>query len=389
MSHANFKAEALQQYADSLSVSLSGTTLPIATDEKKYDLAVIIGRFEPYHVGHEILVNKALMIADRVLILIGSSYAPRTIKNPFTYDERVKMITEAAAPAFIMTAPLVDNLYSDDEWVTSVQNHISNCMMPGSSWEDVPTKKRVAIVGNKKDESSYYLDLFPQYDYVPVDEVKLGFDATTIRTMMFESPGFVDLLKSLVPEYTFSFLKEFMKTVEYLRLNREYNMVKKYKSSWAVAPYAPIFVTVDAVVKKAGHILLVKRRAAPGEGLLALPGGFVEQGERLADAAIRELLEETSIDLPRGLLLGSMGQGVVFDHPGRSLRGRTITHAFEFDLDKADKKPGLAKVKGGDDALPTTALGKATDWYTIAEVLAMPERIYEDHLSIIRKILGV
>jgi bifunctional NMN adenylyltransferase/nudix hydrolase len=249
-------------------------------------------------------------------------------------------------------------------------------------WSDKPVKGGVAIVGNKKDSSSYYLDLFPQYDFVPVDGVKLELDATSIRELLFERPGFIDLVKSLVPSFTFSFLRDFLKTPEYLRLHREWEMIKKYKEAWKAAPYTPTFVTVDAVVKKAGHILLVKRKAAPGEGLWAVPGGFVEQNERLEDAAIRELSEETNIDLPPGLLKGSMSEGVVFDHPGRSLRGRTFTHAFLFDLDKADSKPGMPKVKGGDDAADAK-------FFTFAEILAMQDKIYEDHLSITRKLAGI
>jgi bifunctional NMN adenylyltransferase/nudix hydrolase len=385
MSHSKLYHEVAEMYA----ATFGSKQLAVSTEENQYDLAVVIGRFEPLHVGHQILLNKAFMVADKVLVLIGSSHAPRTIKNPFTYDERSQMVIQAAGTSNIFTAPLVDNLYSDDEWVTSVQNEVATVLLAGKGWTDKDVKSKVAIVGNKKDESSYYLDLFPQYDYVAVDEVKLGFDATAIREVIFEKPGFIELLKSLVPEYTFSFIKEFIKTPEYLRLGREYKMVQKYKDSWKAAPYAPTFVTVDAIVKKAGHILMVKRKAAPGEGLLALPGGFLEQNERLEDAAIRELQEETSIDLPRGLLSGSMSAGVVFDHPGRSLRGRTISHAFLFDLDKSDKKPGLPKVKGGDDAVASTALQKATDWYEIDYVLSHAELIFEDHSSIIRKMLGI
>jgi bifunctional NMN adenylyltransferase/nudix hydrolase len=77
-----------------------------------------------------------------------------------------------------------------------------------------------------------------------------------------------------------------------------------------------------------------------------------------------------------------MSTGVVFDHPGRSLRGRTITHAFLFDLDRADKKPGLPRVKGADDAVEAK-------WIPIAELLKMSDQIFEDHLSIIRTVLGV
>jgi bifunctional NMN adenylyltransferase/nudix hydrolase len=382
MSIISLKHEIVQQYE----------IVSTERKPKEFDLAVVMGRFEPYHVGHQILVNKALLIADRVLVLIGSANAPRTIKNPFTYDERATMIAMSLTQeemgtlhdSRFLTEALVDNMYSDDDWAKQVQEKISYWTPKYDASTPVEKRKpiKIAIVGNKKDESSYYLDLFPQYDYVPVDEVKLGFDATSIREIIFEKPGFIDLLKSLVPSYTFDFLKDFIKSPEYYRLSREYQMVKKYKEAWSVAPYAPTFVTVDAVVKKAGHVLLVKRKAAPGEGLWALPGGFVEQNERLRDAALRELKEETSIDLPSGLLLGSMGEGVVFDHPNRSLRGRTFTHAFLFDLDRADKKAGIPKTKAGDDAADAK-------FFTYDETLKMADKVYEDHLPIIRKLVGI
>jgi bifunctional NMN adenylyltransferase/nudix hydrolase len=369
MSHAAMKTEIAQSYGSS-----------VRKDAKQYDLAVIIGRFEPFHVGHQILLNKAFMIADEVLVLIGSANAPRTIKNPFTYKERADWIKAAAGTAKLTTQPLVDNLYSDDEWIKTVQVYVSNAIMHKQGWTDKPSTAKVALVGHKKDDSSYYLNKFQQFDFVSVDEVSLGLDATSIREVLFEKPDMLGVLKSLLPEVVYEYIDwTFLKGQEYKRLVREYEMVKKYKAAWANAPYAPTFVTVDAVVKKAGQILLVKRKVAPGEGLWALPGGFVNQNERLVDAALRELIEETCIDLPPGLLRGSMDDGEVFDHPGRSLRGRTFTHAYLFDLDKADtRKTGMPSVEGADDA-------EDAKFFTFQEILDMADAIYEDHLSIMRK----
>jgi bifunctional NMN adenylyltransferase/nudix hydrolase len=351
-----------------------------------YSLAVVIGRFQGFHSGHQILLAKAFSIADRVLVLVGSSHSPRTIKNPFTFSEREQFIQASVTLGQmerLVIKPLADSLYSDTAWAKSVQGMVSEALGTTPTHYENPQGKNVALVGHKKDESSYYLDMFPQYDSVNVDEVKLDFDATTIRTMMFEQPANLFLLESLMPTSFYGFITKFVKTDQYIRLFKEYDMIQKYKASWAQAPYAPTFLTADAVVVKNGHILMVRRKHAPGQGLLALPGGFINQNERIKDAALRELIEETAIDLPRGLLRNSIkGEGRVFDHPGRSLRGRTVTTAFLFNLDEADSLPRLPRVKGSDDAMEAL-------WIPISEILGKREQIFEDHASIIANVLGL
>ena len=48
----------------------------------KYNHIVFIGRFEPFHIGHKQVIEKALTLADEVIILVGSANQPRTLKNP-------------------------------------------------------------------------------------------------------------------------------------------------------------------------------------------------------------------------------------------------------------------------------------------------------------------
>jgi len=61
---------------------------------------------------------------------------------------------------------------------------------------------------------------------------------------------------------------------------------------------------VGAVTLSAGHLLMVQRGTQPGLGLWSLPGGRVEFGETLAEACVRELLEETGIEGVCGALIG-------------------------------------------------------------------------------------
>jgi bifunctional NMN adenylyltransferase/nudix hydrolase len=162
-----------------------------------------------------------------------------------------------------------------------------------------------------------------------------------------------------------------MKTKEYKNLCAENLFIKDYKKQWESSPYPPTFVTVDSLVTQSGHILLIKRKSAPGKGLWAIPGGFIKEDEKIVDSMIRELREETKIRVPAPVLKGSIIKSEVFDDPKRSMRGRTITHAFHIALPPNVELP---PVKGSDDA------DKAV-WFPISEVYR--EMMYEDHYDII------
>lgn len=87
-----------------------------------------------------------------------------------------------------------------------------------------------------------------------------------------------------------------------------------------------IFVTTDAIIfRKAGtghEILFIKRKNEPFKGQWAIPGGFVDEGEDLPDAARRELREET------GLEVGELEQLGAFGKPGRDPRQHTVSVAY-------------------------------------------------------------
>ena len=197
--------------------------------------------------------------------------------------------------------------------------------------------------------------------------------ATDIRKLFFESN--IRYLASVVSTSVYYFLEEFKNTPEYTLLKEEYDFIKKYREAWAAAPYAPTFLTCDAVVVQSGNILLIKRKAVPGKGLWALPGGFVNPKERIQDAMIRELREETKIKVPAPVLKGSIKSSEVFDDPERSLRGRTITQAFYIELPPGE----LPVVKGADDA-------DKAEWVPLAHI--KEEKMFEDHMNIIQTFIG-
>ena len=331
----------------------------------KNKLAVYIGRFQPFHLGHKHVLDEALKVAQEVLVLVGSANASRSIKNPFTYEEIEAHIKGCYALSNVHVEPLNDFTYEEGQWQTEVQEIVE---------QYEPNSSNVALVGYEKDSSSYYLSHFPQYASIGVSYFD-NINATQIRELYFK--GVNRYMQSALPINVYNSLVDFSSSKEYNNLLNEWKYIEKYKQAWAAAPYSPTFVTSDAVVIQSGHILLIKRGGMPGKGLWALPGGFVNEDEGLRDACVRELREETKLKVPEPVLRGSIKKEVVFDNPSRSTRGRTITEAF---LIKLDDSQSLPKVKGGDDA-------EAAKWFPLSEFYGMAEQMHEDHFHIVRKLI--
>lgn len=93
-----------------------------------------------------------------------------------------------------------------------------------------------------------------------------------------------------------------------------------------------IKVTVDILLEDAGKILLIKRAFKPYKGRWALPGGYIEYGEKAEEAAVREAKEETGLDIELEGIIG------VYSDPKRDPRGHQITIAY-----KAKKRGGRIK----------------------------------------------
>lgn len=141
--------------------------------------------------------------------------------------------------------------------------------------------------------------------------------------------------------------------------------------------YPRPMLTVDVVLLSAGEqggggagkrserVLLIERGHEPFAGAWALPGGFVEEGERVALAASRELEEET------GARVGEMSLLGVFDTPGRDPRGWTVSVVY---VAKVEDEPAVC---GADDASDAR-------WFDVG---ALPELAF-DHREIVAAALA-
>lgn len=354
--------------------------------KKMYDVAVVIGRFQPFHTAHLELVTQALGMATNVVIVIGSHNSPRTIKNPWSSEDRIKMISDCfdeSEKLRISFAGVEDSIYSNANWVSNVVSVVEDVVkMHGES-------SKTVLVCHNKDETSFYIDMFKMWDIVDIGGIVTStggpeLSASKIRELYFD--GYVDILSSICPEPVLDFLKQFKLSNDFAEIKAEWDSALAYDKQYANMPYNQVnFVTTDSLVIQSGHVLLVKRKHAPGRGLWALPGGHLNINETMIDGAIRELYEETKIKVPEKVLRGSLFYQHTFDHPDRSLRGRvkekigrTITTLFAFKLDDSIDLP---KVTAADDA-------DVAWWVSFSEFKKMRNTMFDDHFDMVDHVLN-
>lgn len=346
----------------------------------KYEYAVLIGRFQPIHNAHLELIENGLRIAKKVIVVLGSNRCAPNIRNPWTPQERQGMIElalqqlplelEVKNVEFITVN---DYIYNDMVWLTEVQRKVN---------EKSNNSKSICLIGSKKDYSSYYISFFNELWDMELSEIKKPYHSSSVRLHYFEGSldqyfeKDIERLHDILAPGVAQYLKVWRNNEIYTRLKNEAKFVKEYKEKTQIGLYPVQFVTVDCCVICSGHVLVVRRKGQPGKGLLALPGGFVEPTERIENAALRELKEETQIKVNKQILRNSIVDVKYFDHPDRSPRGRIITFAHHIKLNF--KK--LPEIKASDDA-------EDAFWLPIGEVFVREDEFHEDHAHIISKFL--
>ena len=293
-----------------------------------FDAIVVAGRFSPAHKGHKYgLFAKAIEQTNHLIVVVGSSYQPRNLSNPWISPERAEMIKGVAGELrqetgkdFALSIVMVpDFVYDDGDWATDVRSKVKTAI--DKNGQD-PRKAKIALLGHEKDSSSYYLNRFPEWKLIKADaypDANSVVNATQFRDLLLN--GHAGIALQALPDASANVVQRIMQSSDWEMLCEWYTQNEEYKRQWASTPYPSQFMTTDAIVYQAGHVLLVKRGRNPGKGLWALPGGFVESDEWTLDSCLRELAEETGIKLKPTQLKPLIKDSYLFDAPKRSARG--------------------------------------------------------------------
>lgn len=343
---------------------------------RKYDCLVYIDSFQPLSNKQVKTIEAALERCSALLILIPQAHLPQTIHNPFNFLEQKAMLKaqfrEHASKRLIVQG-IFAPFDSQIAWQFCVQRKVNQVI------RSLGSKIGFAIGSPLPFDSPLY---FPQWESLSLNmDSGQSDNPLDLNEKLFESNFKTQLeqekLQSVLPPLICNYLQAFINSPSFHRLRQEKEAVMRYRSSWAKAPYAPIFSTVDALCIQDAHVLLIRRNNPPCRGFWALPGGFIDSSESSLDAAIRELKEETNIALETAQLKRAWVKKACFDDPLRSVRGRTITQVFYFHMPGG---PVLPSVNAGDDA------GEA-QWFPLANVHQLT--LCEDHGQIMCQMLGM
>ena len=209
----------------------------------KADVTVYIGRFNPFHNGHAHVLRQALENSKLVIVLVGSSGQARSLKNPFTFDERHDMIhkwtlSQDGSFGALRILPIRDYPYNDALWIRQVQRIVKQTMTKYClQYNDILTN--IAITGSDRDESTWYLSAFPQWKQALVEpyceDDTINVSATSVRTWLFGEVSIetMGLMAKTVPPSTLRYLEKFSVTPEFEALRREFAFIDKYKAASA------------------------------------------------------------------------------------------------------------------------------------------------------------
>ncbi len=323
-------------------------------------VGLVIGRFQPLHNGHVALIQKAMDDNDVVLVLVGSQNKLTDYRNPFDIETRLGLLKEHFNQYDKMYFKGMDDYPNDEQWVEDVISRVNTI-------NDNPTA--TTVYTSEKDEDFYRTNFIYNVEVSP----SKGLNATDIRASVYDgkSTMYVNL-----PSEVVDYVEQWKTTIEYNRLYNEFYLCTESKlaATEAHAYSNPIEPVAHAMVIQGDKVLLVKRSGVRGNGQWALPGGYIQHTETTRAGALRELKEETSVDLLTQPRAAEVAFAVEENMNGLSTRTIGFNYCYAVHPEET------LDIVAGDDA-------QDVQWFPLEDVANGDMPLFYNHTTVIRRLL--
>ena len=144
---------------------------------KPFKVGIVVGRFQPLHKGHELIINKLIDMCETPIVVIGSAQEGHTKHNPFDYKERAQMLTDVFGDKIVIL-PIIDrpNIVNDPSWTEYLLNKLKRI----NGYEP-----ELIVMGNDLVRGSWFDDQDQLYKLV-VPRTKFEISGTKLREMILK-----------------------------------------------------------------------------------------------------------------------------------------------------------------------------------------------------------
>jgi len=323
-------------------------------------VGLVVGRFQPLHNGHVELIQKAMDENDAVLVLVGSQNKLADYRNPFDIETRLGLLKEHFGQYDKMYFKGMDDYPNDDQWCDDVSSRVATI-------NDDPTA--ITVYTSDKDEEFYRNNFLYRVEVSPSN----GLNSTDIREDLYSGSEAWD---NNIPQVTKAFIDNWGETKEYIRLSTEwYYSTESKRTAMSNHEFSnPIEPVAHAMVIQGGKVLLVKRSGARGYGQWALPGGYIQHTETTRAAALRELKEETSLDLLNQPRAAEVAFAIEENMNGLSTRTIGFNYCYAVHPEET------LDIVAGDDA-------QDVQWFPLEDVANGDMPLFYNHTTVVRRLL--
>lgn len=328
-------------------------------EKKTYEFSIYIGRFQPFHLGHLESIKFALKYSKKLIIILGGAYSSPSPRGPWNIAQRIEMINSCLSETEknkIYFVGIRDRLYCEEKWIQNVQ---------GEVFKITNSVRNIAIIGHQKDASSYYLKIFPQWEFLETGNFK-SINATDIRNLLFLKNDFSKISK-YVPKPILKYLTKYAKSNDYNLLKRKFKYIEKNRNKLRRDS------VTNALIFCNQYILLLMSKEPLKKDLYSLPE--VDYLDReFENNSLENLQNEVTIDIDKEHLSMSYVSSDFFNYSERFPLGKQLSKTYLFMI-KSDNLPLISAAKNSLKVM----------WVLLDDLPFFQDKMYADHYQIIQK----